>query len=72
MQFGNIMYVAELDATVTISPGMLAYVKDEGSTTFGASFKTSPLTTTDLKGKPQSYLSALILILMICRIRICL
>ena len=30
MQFGNIMYVAELDATVTISPGMLAYVKDKG------------------------------------------
>jgi hypothetical protein len=30
MQFGNINCVAELDATVTMSPGMLAYVKDKG------------------------------------------
>ena len=30
MQFGNLAHVAELEATVTVSPGMLAYVKDEG------------------------------------------
>ena len=30
MQFGNSNTVAELDATVTMSPGMLAYVKDKG------------------------------------------
>ena len=30
MQFGNSNTVAELDATVTMSPGMLAYVKDLG------------------------------------------
>ena len=30
MQFGNLAHVVELDATVTISPGMLAYVEPEG------------------------------------------
>jgi hypothetical protein len=30
MQFGNINCVTQLDATVTMSPGMLAYVKDKG------------------------------------------
>ena len=30
MQFGNLSHVVELDATVTISPGMLAYVEPEG------------------------------------------
>ena len=30
MQFGNLTHVVELDATVTISPGMLAYVEGDG------------------------------------------
>ena len=30
MQFGNLAHVVELDATVTISPSMLAYVEPEG------------------------------------------
>ena len=30
IQFGNLPHVAELDATVTVSPGMLAYVEGDG------------------------------------------
>ena len=70
MQFGNLAHVVELDATVTVSPGMLAYVADEGQLV-GVSFKTSPLTTKDVRGK--QYLSSDIdsYFLMFCRIRIC-